>query len=109
MKALVAALATSALLVSAAGYASAQPDQRGHEAADQQHSGWAKDQGAGHQWKRGERMGYNDWNGAQPVDYRQHHLRQPPAGYEWRESNGAYVMAAIATGIIASSMVASGR
>ena len=47
-------------------------------------------------------MGYNDWNGARPVDYRQHRLRRPPRGYEWRESNGRYVMVAIATGLIAS-------
>jgi len=38
--------------------------------------------------------GYNDWNGAQRVDYRQHNLRAPPRGYEWRESNGQYILAA---------------
>jgi len=54
-------------------------------------------------------MGYNDWNGAQRVDYRQHHLRQPPEGYEWRESNGQYVLGAIATGVIASAIIESGR
>ncbi len=66
------------------------------------HPGWARDRGESHQWRRGQRMGYNDWNGARPVDYRQHRLRRPPRGYEWRESNGRYVMVAIATGLIAS-------
>jgi Ni/Co efflux regulator RcnB len=54
-------------------------------------------------------MGQNDWNGAQPVDYRARHLRQPPRGYEWRESNGQYVLAAVATGVIASIMLSGGR
>ena len=33
-------------------------------------------------------MGYNDWSGARVIDYREHRLRQPPRGYEWREANG---------------------
>lgn len=70
-----------------------------------QHLGWASNRGAGHQWQRGERMGYNDWDGAQPIDYRRHHLCQPPRGHQWRESNGRYVMAAVATGLIASIML----
>jgi len=67
-----------------------------------QHAGWAADQGAGHSFHHGDHMGYNDWNGAQPVDYRQHHLRRPPNGYEWRQSNGQFIMAAVATGLVAS-------
>jgi Ni/Co efflux regulator RcnB len=50
-------------------------------------------------------MGHNDWNGATRVDYRQHHLRRPPQGYEWRQSNGQYVMAAVATGLVASMIL----
>ena len=50
-------------------------------------------------------MGYNDWHTAPVVDYRQHHLRRPRAGYEWREHNGSYVMVAIATGLIASVLL----
>jgi Ni/Co efflux regulator RcnB len=73
------------------------------------HAGWGQDRGAGHSWARGERMGYNDWNGAGRVNYREHHLRRPPSGYEWRESNGQYVLAAIATGVIASIIINSGR
>jgi len=98
MKALILAAAASALVAGAAGSANAD-----------QHSGWANDRGASHQWRRGERMGYNDWSSAQPVDYRQHHLRQPPRGYEWRESNGRYVMAAVATGVITSIILNSHR
>ena len=109
MKALIMAVAVSALVAGAAGSANADQDHRDNHAGANQHSGWATDRGAGHQWQRGERMGYNDWNGAQPVDYRQHHLRQPPRGYEWRESNGQYVLGAVATGVIASMIVNGGR
>ena len=74
----------------------------GQHANNGRHAGWGQDYGASHQWKRGQRVGYNDWNGAQVVDYRQHHLRKPPRGYEWRQSNGQYIMAAVAGGLIAS-------
>ena len=73
----------------------------GH-AMPMQHAGWAQDQGAGHNFHHGDRMGYNDWNNAQPVDYHQHHLRRPPNGYEWRQSNGQYILASVATGLVAS-------
>jgi Ni/Co efflux regulator RcnB len=108
MKALIMALTASALVAGAAGSANAQDRGYGHDRGDQ-HAGWATDRGSGHQWRRGERMGYSDWNSARPVDYRRHHLRQPPRGYEWRESNGRYVMAAVATGVIASMLIHSGR
>ena len=74
------------------------------------HNGWGQDYGGGdHHWRRGQRMGYNDWSGARVIDYREHRLRQPPRGYEWREANGQYVMAAIATGVIASIIINNGR
>ena len=134
MKVLIAAVATAALLASVAGSASADPydrghhsgynqqsgyDQRsgydqqsgyGHQYGDNEHRGWGREYGGSrHHWRRGQRMGYNDWNGAGRIDYREHHLRQPPRGYEWRESNGQYVLAAVATGLIASIILNSGR
>ena len=103
---LVGALALS---IAAACAASAQPYGKGpnfdHGSRGQaaSHNNWGKDYGANrHNWKRGQRIGYNDWHNAPAVDYRQHHLRAPPRGYEWRESNGQYILAAVATGIIAS-------
>jgi len=119
-----------ALSIAAGSVAAAQPygngpgraqdnrrqDNRGQDNHDQDHhdhaashQDWGKDYGGGHRWKRGQRIGYNDWSNAQPVDYRQHHLRRPPSGYEWRESNGQYVLAAIATGVIASIIMNAGR
>lgn len=81
----------------------------GRQNDDHQHSDWGRDYGGGHHFHRGERVGYNDWSGAQRVDYREHHLRRPPYGYEWRESNGQYILAAIATGVIVSAIFNSGR
>jgi Ni/Co efflux regulator RcnB len=96
VRAVAVAAAAVALLASASV---AVADQRSDH---QQGAAWGHDQGASHHWQRGERMGQNDWTGAQPVDYRAHHLRQPPRGYEWRQSNGQYVLAAVASGLIAS-------
>jgi Ni/Co efflux regulator RcnB len=90
--------ASAAALV--AGAANAQPFQ---------HADWAQDQGAQHHWNSGDRMGYNDWAGAQPVDYRAHHLRRPPHGYAWRESNGQFILAAVATGVVASIILDNAR
>jgi Ni/Co efflux regulator RcnB len=59
------------------------------------------------EWKKGYHMKQEDWHRAQPIDYRQYHLRTPPHGYEWRSVDGNYVLAAVATGVIASAVVAS--
>ena len=58
-------------------------------------------------WKKGHRMNDADWSRGQRIDYRQHHLSAPRRGYEWREVDGNYVMAAVATGVIASVVIAS--
>jgi Ni/Co efflux regulator RcnB len=59
------------------------------------------------EWKKGAHMRDEDWKRGEHIDYREHHLRAPPQGYEWREVDGNYVLAAIATGVIASVIVAS--
>ena len=53
-------------------------------------------------------MQHEDWSRGQPVDWHARHLRRPPHGYEWREVDGNYVLAAAATGIIAS-VIANSR
>ena len=45
------------------------------------------------EWKSGSRVQQDDWNRGDKVDYRQNHLRRPPAGHEWRQIDGNYVMA----------------
>ena len=59
------------------------------------------------EWHKGARINQNDWNRGDQVDYRQAHLHAPPSGYEYRRVDGNYVMAAVATGVIASLIVAS--
>jgi Ni/Co efflux regulator RcnB len=50
-----------------------------------------------HQWHNGDR-----YNGSRhQVDWRSHHLRQPPSGYEWVQNGNDYVLIAISSGIVA--------
>jgi Ni/Co efflux regulator RcnB len=58
------------------------------------------------EWKRGYHMNHDDWNRGERVDYRQYHLAPPRSGYEWRRVDGNFVMAAVATGVIASLVAA---
>ena len=53
------------------------------------------------EWKKGYHMKQEDWSRAQPVgDWKAHHLRTPPRGYEWRSVDGNYVLADINTGVV---------
>jgi Ni/Co efflux regulator RcnB len=45
------------------------------------------------EWKTGAKIQQEDWNRGDKVDYQQNHLRRPPAGHEWRQIDGNYVMA----------------
>ncbi|HEY1808138.1 MAG TPA: RcnB family protein [Acidobacteriaceae bacterium] len=60
-------------------------------------------------WRRGGHIDHGDWDRGEHVDWHSRHLRRPPRGYEWREVDGNYVMAAVATGIIASVIIASSQ
>jgi Ni/Co efflux regulator RcnB len=75
-------------------------------------SGLALAQDHGHyvrhdEWKKGANISHEDWNRGEHIDYKEHHLSAPPRGYEWRQVDGNYVLAAAATGLIASAIVAS--
>jgi Ni/Co efflux regulator RcnB len=59
------------------------------------------------EWRKGAKMRHEDWERGQHIDYHEHHLRAPPRGYEWREVDGNYVLAAVATGVIASVIAAA--
>jgi Ni/Co efflux regulator RcnB len=105
MKRLLTAAAAAVLALSAtAGAASAQP--YGHQ-DNAQHDNGRHNGDRNHDWRRGGRIEHSDWNRGQRVDWRRHHLRQPPRGYEWRQVDNQYVMAAVATGVIASILAAS--
>jgi len=59
------------------------------------------------EWRKGDHMRHEDWDRGERVDYRTYHLRRPPRGYEWRMVDGHYVLAAVATGVIASVVIAA--
>ena len=50
-------------------------------------------------------MKQEDWHRAQPIDYHQYHLSAPPHGSQWRSASMQYVLAAVATRVIAFSVV----
>jgi Ni/Co efflux regulator RcnB len=99
MKKMYRVLAATTLSASLMGPLSLAQDH--HD--DEHHDGYVRHD----EWKKGYHMKQEDWHRAQPVDYRQYHLSQPPRGYEWRSVDGNYVLAAVATGVIASAIVAS--
>jgi Ni/Co efflux regulator RcnB len=53
-------------------------------------------------WSRGDRLS-DEYRGNSHVvqDWKGNHLRQPPRGYHWVQANNQYVLAAVATGVIA--------
>ena len=61
-----------------------------------------------HNWRKGGRIDRNDWNRGQRVnDWQRRHLQRPPRGYEWRQVDNNYVLAAVAGGLIASVILAN--
>ncbi|HWE45912.1 MAG TPA: RcnB family protein [Caulobacteraceae bacterium] len=99
MSKLLAAVAVAALVLGSAAGAASAADQHGD-----QHG--AHQRVVHKQWRQGGKIEHSDWNRGQVVDWRAHHLRQPPRGYEWREVDGNWVLAAVATGVIASVLEA---
>ena len=59
-------------------------------------------------WQRGQRLDarYRD-NRYYVSDYRRHGLRAPPRGYRWQHVDDRYILAAVATGLIASVILAN--
>ena len=120
---LAALLAATTLGATVAMPAAAQPYHRGHDRADR----WDHDRGehrGQHRWRNwGGRYGYDGYRGRwrtgqrfdnwrdrqyYVTDYRAYGLPAPRRGYRYyRDSNGDIVMAAIATGLIATILSAS--
>lgn len=131
LRKVVASCTLSFLLLSGSAFAQdhqddhGRPNQDNHGRQDQGNHGRQNQDGPGrsdrggpqhayvrHQeWRKGYHMRNEDWSRGERIDYRQNHLRRPPSGYEWRQVDGNYVMAAVATGVIASVVIAanSGR
>jgi Ni/Co efflux regulator RcnB len=118
--------ALAALAVGFSGLAFAQPrdgrdDHRGpdhgndHRAPDHgpnrgpgplPHTVDARGAGPDHNFRRGGRLPPEYRNRQYVVDdWRGHRLSAPPRGYHWVQTGGDYVLAAIATGIIAQILL----
>jgi len=118
MKRFLTAAAAFVLLAGTAGAASAQGyDRRDNNRYDNRpgdsRSDWRSPRANNRDdnrrnWRKGGRIDRSDWNRGRRVDHRARRLQRPPRGYEWREVDGNYVMAAMATGLIAS-IILSGR
>lgn len=111
-KAFVCAL--TALSMGFSGLALAQDrdhhDNRGRPGPDRHDMRRDNDNrgGAGpeHNWRRGSRLP-TEYRSHQYVvdDWRGHRLSAPPRGYHWVQAGPDYVLAAIATGIIAQVLL----
>ncbi len=94
------------------GYDNRGHDNRGYERSSSHDRGsyradeWRHDgRGAGpeHNWYRGNRLPREYRSRYYVVDdWRAHHLYAPPRGYHWVQAGDDYVLAAIATGVIAA-------
>jgi Ni/Co efflux regulator RcnB len=93
------ALAIAMAISAAAPLALAQPDRGPDRGSDRGGPPQQSD------WRKGGRVAPGDWQRGQHVDYRSHHLRKPPRGYEWRQVDNRYVLAAAATGLIAGLVI----
>ena len=91
-------VASALLAVAVLANTAAVADDHGHDAHAYVHHP---------DWRKGAKIHDEDWKRGEPVDYRTHHLRAPPRGYEWREVDGNFVLAAVATGVIASVVAAT--
>jgi Ni/Co efflux regulator RcnB len=75
---------------------------------DERHGGERRWDGAGpnHDIRRGGHLPGRYRNHQYVVDnWRDHNLRPPPRGYHWVQTGGDYVLAAIATGVIADLII----
>lgn len=111
---MTAAIALSLLSGSAA---MAQPhnndrhDSRNERHDNGRHNGWDKQDNRHdvrpHRWARGERLPSQYRSRGYYVDYRSHHLRAPPRGYQWVQRDNDYLLVALTTGLIASIVASS--
>lgn len=97
---------TGSALADPPRYAGNPHDNHGHDDRhDDRHDDHHDNHGRGH-WKKGEHLP-KDHRGAYVSDYRHYGLKAPPRGHEWRRVDDQYVLVAIATGVIASVILAS--
>jgi Ni/Co efflux regulator RcnB len=105
----------------AQNYSRGGPDNHGPHSAQQQNGRYADnnhggpdhrpgpdqhdrfdDHGGPRGWHRGDRLPSDYRDRQYAIDnWHEHNLQAPPRGYRWMGINGDYVLAAVATGVIA--------
>lgn len=123
MKRLLTASLAVLMLAGGAGAASAQDWRRDHnnngryDSRDRAYEQGRRDQARAEdrrdrreyrRWAKGQRLDrqYRD-NRYYVSDYRRYGLRQPPRGYRWQRVDNQYLLTAVATGLIASVIIAN--
>ena len=103
-KAIVTAI--MAMSLTTAGIACA--DEHNDRGRDEKGQHQERERGAGpnHAYHKGDRLPPEEHSERYVVkDWRSHNLRAPPNGYHWVQSGNDYVLAAIATGVIADLLL----
>jgi len=102
-------LMTAAIALSLIGGSAAMAQPNHHD--NGRHNGWDKHDSRHdvrpHRWARGERLPSQYRTRGYYVDYRSHHLRAPPRGYQWVQRDNDYLLVALTSGLIAS--IVAGR
>lgn len=123
MKRFLTASLAVLMLAGAGGAASAQDWRRDHnnngryDARDRSYEQGRRDQARAEdrrdrreyrRWAKGQRLdrAYRD-NRYYVSDYRRYGLRQPPRGYRWQRVDNQFLLTAVATGLIASVIIAN--
>ncbi|MBI1685873.1 RcnB family protein [Caulobacter hibisci] len=89
-------------------YNEGRRDQARQERRDDRRDDRRAERREDRRWAKGQRLDSRYRADSYYVkDYRRHGLRQPPRGYRWQRVNDQYVLAAVATGLIASVIIAS--
>ncbi len=102
MKPLCRAFAVSTLALSLTGTLALAQDHDDRDHHDDHHQQYVHHD----DWKKGQHIRHEDWDRGQAVsDWHSHHLRRPPAGYEWRYVDGNYVLARPSDGVIFSVVI----
>ena len=104
LKTLAGMLLAAAVAVPALSMAQDRDDHHDDRRAEQHMD--KRGAGPDHSWHKGDRVPaeYRDKR-YEVSDWKSHNLRQPPAGYHWVNVNGDYVLAAVATGVIADMLL----
>jgi len=71
-------------------------------AQDFRERNFQRDSSYSHRWTRGDRMPQEYWHHGHEVNWRNHHLRRPPAGYHWVQANDQFALVGINTGTVSA-------